>query len=239
MCFLSVHSRTNLLINIRTCATVARSGLYDCPFNRHFKNALDQPAEWQYQSASRSWRRLRKDEMESSLSAESTASSGSERKHYRVILLGGLIAGTLDITAAFVNSALHHGRGPIGILQGIASALLGPDSYNGGLATAALGLGLHFLIATVACAVFYVASRKIKFLVQQAIVSGLLYGVAVYLFMYHVVLPLAFSRRFPYTFAQVLTAVIIHMLFVGLPISLTVRGWRSKSEKNDRSHPDL
>ena len=173
--------------------------------------------------------------MESSLSAESTASSGSERKHYRVILLGGLIAGMLDITAAFVNSALHHGRGPIGILQGIASALLGPDSYNGGLATAALGLGLHFLIATVACAVFYVASRKIKFLVQQAIVSGLLYGVAVYLFMYHVVLPLAFSRRFPYTFAQVLTAVIIHMLFVGLPISLTVRGWRSK----DRSHPDL
>ena len=165
--------------------------------------------------------------MDSSLSGESAASSPTEPKAYSVILLGGLIAGILDITAAFVNSALHHGRGPVGILQGIASAVLGPDSYNGGLATAGLGLALHFLIATVACAVFYAASRKIKFLVQRAIVSGLLYGIAVYVFMYHVVLPLAFSRRFPYTFAQVLTAVIIHMLCVGLPISLTVRGRRS------------
>ena len=164
--------------------------------------------------------------MDSSLSGDSAASSPTEPKAFSVILLGGLIAGILDITAAFVNSALHHGRGPVGILQGIASALLGPNSYNGGFATAALGLALHFLIATVACAVFYSASRKIKFLVRRAIVSGLLYGIAVYLFMYHVVLPLAFSRRFPYTFAQVLTAVIIHMLCVGLPISLTVRGRR-------------
>ena len=140
-----------------------------------------------------------------------------------MILVGGLIAGVLDITSAFINSALHHNRGPIGLLQGIASALLGPDSFNGGIPTAALGLAIHFLIATVACAVFYAASRKIKFLVQQAIVSGVLYGVVVYLFMYHVVLPLAFSRRFPYTLAQIVTAVIIHMVCVGLPISLTVR----------------
>ena len=173
-------------------------------------------------------RRLRKDEMESSLSGESAAPSLAEPKAYRVILPGGLIAGTLDIAAAFINSALHHGRGPVGILQGIASALLGPDSYNGGLATAGLGLALHFLIATVACTVFYVASRKVKFLVRRAIISGLLYGIVVYLFMYHVVLPLAFSRRFPYTFAQVLTAVIIHMLCVGLPISLTVSGRRGQ-----------
>ena len=165
----------------------------------------------------------RRDDMENSLSAESTAPSSSEPKAYRVILVGGLIAGVLDITSAFVNSALHYGRGPIGILQGIASGLLGPDSLNGGIATAALGLAIHFLIATVACAVFYASSRKIKFLVRQAVISGVLYGVVVYLFMYHVVLALAFSRRAPRALEQVVTAVIIHMVCVGLPISLTVR----------------
>jgi len=166
--------------------------------------------------------------MENSLSAgESTASSLSEVSAYRVILVGGLIAGILDITSAFINSALHHGRNPIGILQGIASALLGAKSFSGGLATAAFGLGLHFLIATVACAVFYAASRKFTFLVRQAIVCGALYGIVVYLFMYYVVLPIAFSRGPSYTLEQIVTAVIIHMVCVGLPISLTVR-WYSK-----------
>ena len=161
--------------------------------------------------------------MENALGAEPAESSLRQPGAFRVILVGGLIAGVLDITSAFINSALHHGRGPIALLQGIASALIGPDSLNGGIPTAALGLAIHFLIATVACAVFYAASRKIKFMVQQAIVSGVLYGVAVYLFMYHVVLPLAFSRRVPYTLTQIVTAVIIHMVCVGLPISLTVR----------------
>jgi hypothetical protein len=165
--------------------------------------------------------------MENSLSAESADSSQSDRKSYRAIFVGGLIAGILDITSAFINSAIHHGRGPIGILQGIASALLGPESFNRGLASAALGLALHFLIATVACTVFYLASRKITFLVKQAILSGVLYGVVVYLFMYQVVLPIAFARRNPQTLSQVITAVIIHMVCVGLPISLTVR-WYSK-----------
>ena len=195
---------------------------------------LDLTAEYVSKDWSVLATRLRKDEMESSLSEDSTAHSRTDRKHYRTILLGGLIAGALDITAAFVNSALHGGRGPVGILQGIASGLLGSNSYNGGLTTAALGLAIHFFIATVACAVFYVASRKVNFLVQQAIVSGLLYGVAVYLFMYQVVLPLAFSRRTPYTFTQILTAVTIHMFCVGLPISLTVRGRRERSETSDR-----
>ena len=165
--------------------------------------------------------------MENSLSAESAASSPSERKAYRAIFVGGLIAGILDISSAFINSAIHHGRNPIGILQGIASALLGPESFNGGLATAALGLAIHFLIATVACAVFYLASRKITFLVKQAILCGALYGVVVYLFMYQVVLPIAFPRRIPQSLGQVITAVIIHMVCVGLPIALTVR-WYSK-----------
>ena len=89
------------------------------------------------------------------------------------IALAGLIAGILDITSAFVIAGIK-GTGSIRMLQGIASGLLGQRSFEGGMATAGLGLGIHFLIAFTAAAVFYAASRKFSSLTQHAVVSGLL-----------------------------------------------------------------
>jgi hypothetical protein len=144
-------------------------------------------------------------------------------KAKRTILWGGLSVGVLDITAAFVTNGLR-GISPIRILQSIASGLLGVDSYKGGFTTAALGLFLHFTIATGAATVYYLVSRKLKFLAEQAIVCGLLYGVAVYWFMNLIVLPLsAFPHKISYALGKVVTGLIVHMLCVGLPISLTVR----------------
>lgn len=157
------------------------------------------------------------------MSAASTAVSLARPKSYRAILWGGLIAGALDLTAAFVNSA-RRGVGPVRVMQSIASGLLGAASSKGGFTSAALGVLLHFFIATVAAAVYYAASRKLRLLVEQAIICGLLYGVAVYLFMYLIVLPLsAVPFKVSYTFAVVVTGLMIHMFCVGLPISLTVR----------------
>ena len=160
------------------------------------------------------------------MSAESASFSLEKPKAYRAILLGGLSAGVLDITAAFVVNGLK-GRSPIWVLQSIASGLLGAGSYKGGFKTAALGTALHFLIATVATAVYFLASRRLKVLVRQAIVCGLLYGVLVYMFMYLIVLPLAFPFRLSYPLKAVVTGLLIHMFCVGLPISLVVR-WHSK-----------
>lgn len=156
------------------------------------------------------------------MGAATATSSQEQPKAYKVILMAGLIAGALDITAASVNSTLR-GRGPIWVLQSVASGVLGADSYNGGLASAALGLALHFLIATGAAAVYYAASRRLKLLVNRAIVCGLIYGVAVYLFMNLIVLPITFGRITPYPLAAIITGLVIHMLCVGLPIALVVR----------------
>jgi len=141
---------------------------------------------------------------------------------YRAIIWGGLIAGVLDLTAAFVTSALR-GVKPIRVLQFIASGLLGADSFKGGLGTAALGALLHFLIALAASAVYYVASRQLHLLVEQAIVCGLLYGIAVYGFMNVIVLPLSAVRKIPVSLASLVTGLMIHMFCVGLPIALAVR----------------
>src|SRR6266478_443786 len=144
---------------------------------------------------------------------------------FRAIASAGLIAGILDITSAFVIAELK-GTGSIRMLQGIASGLLGPRSFEGGMATAGLGLAIHFLIAFTAASVFYAASRKLTFLTQHAVTSGLLYGIAVYLFMYWIVVPLAFVNAH-HSVSRDVTAVIIHMLLIGLPISLIVR-WHSR-----------
>jgi hypothetical protein len=141
---------------------------------------------------------------------------------FRAIGLAGLIAGILDITSAFVL-AYPKGVAPIRVLQGIASGLLGRESsIQGGLATAGLGLTIHFVIAFVAASVFYVASRKLVVLTRRAVISGLFYGMAVYGFMYWIVIPLAFPNA-RHSFSRDLTAVIVHMLLIGLPIALIVR----------------
>ena len=128
----------------------------------------------------------------------------------------------MDITAAFVTAGLR-GASPTRVLQYVASGLLGPGSFQGGAASAALGLLVHFLIAFSATTVFYLVSRKMAFLTRQVLVAGVLYGVAVYLVMYWVVTPLSAVRRGPFSWNATIVAVLTHIFCVGLPIALSVR----------------
>jgi uncharacterized membrane protein YagU involved in acid resistance len=143
----------------------------------------------------------------------------------RAILWGGLIAGALDITYAIVFSLLRSGTSPVVILQSVASGLLGKASYDGGAATAALGLLLHFLIAFTAAAVYYAASRKFDVLTRAAVVCGVIYGVLVYVVMNYVVIPLSAvpPRTTPRPLIVFVTGLLVHMFFIGLPIALAVR----------------
>jgi hypothetical protein len=137
------------------------------------------------------------------------------------IFCAGLVAGVLDISAAFITWA-PKGITPSRILHGIASAAIGPRSFQGGWPTAALGLAFHFLIAFTAAAVFYAASRKISFMLRQPVLAGIIYGVLVYGFMYWVVVPLSMLHRGPVTLSGTVIAVVTHMICVGLPISLII-----------------
>ncbi len=140
----------------------------------------------------------------------------------RTILAAGALAGALDIAAACGIHALR-GVSPVRILQSIASGLLGRAAFDGGAGTAALGLFLHFSIAATAAAVYYAASRKLRSLVDRPFLYGALYGVAVYAFMNHVVIPLSAVSQRPFVLQMALIMLTVHVLCVGLPIALTVR----------------
>jgi uncharacterized membrane protein YagU involved in acid resistance len=139
------------------------------------------------------------------------------------ILVGGSIAGALDITYAIVFSGFR-GVPAIRLLQSVASGLLGPAAFNGGVPTAALGLLLHFLIAFSAAAIFYVASRRFPLLTRRAVLSGVLYGIVIYAVMNLVVLPLsATPRRVAFPPLVLATGLLVHMFWIGLPIALAAR----------------
>lgn len=143
------------------------------------------------------------------------------------IFWGGLIAGVLDLAYA-VASVVVRGFKPIVLPQAIASGLLGMKSFEGGIPTAILGTALEFLITFVATAVYYAASRKLTFLTRRAIRWGLLYGIAIYFFMNLIVVPLSAAPKFDHTLASRASDLIVHMIFIGLPMALAVRRYSAR-----------
>jgi hypothetical protein len=139
----------------------------------------------------------------------------------RTIAITGLIVGAMDITAATIQ-AISRGATATRLLQFVASGLIGQKAFQGGAGTAALGLGLHFVIAFTLVAVFYVASRRLILLRRHAVVSGLIYGLIVFGFMNLVVLPLSAARP-RHSLTGDLIQIGIHMFVIGLPTSLLVR----------------
>ena len=149
---------------------------------------------------------------------------------FRAILTAGLVVGVLDISSAFVIW-WQRGVGARRGLQGIAAGLLGGSAFDGGLVTAGLGLALHFFVAFVVVSVFYLASRKIQFLAKQPIVSGVLYGIGVYLVMFWCVLPRVFST-FRHRLSNDLLQLAIHICLIGLPTAFIVRRYSKVTEQS-------
>jgi hypothetical protein len=141
----------------------------------------------------------------------------------------GLVAGTLDITENIVFNAFR-GITPWRIFQYIASGLLGKHSLQMGRTSVGLGIAIHYAIALGWTAIFYIAATKFVALTWRPILSGLVYGVIVYLVMNFLVLPMTAVPRRPtaVTLVSRVNAVLALMFCIGLPIALLVR--RSKAE---------
>lgn len=122
-----------------------------------------------------------------------------------------------------LDAVIFFRASPLRIFQSIATGLLGRSAFDGGWTSGALGLFVHFLIATTAAAVYWAASRRLPLLVSKAVPSGLAFGLAVYFFMQYVVIPLSLVRRGPFAIGPFLNGVIGHPLIVGLPIALFTR----------------
>jgi Protein of unknown function (DUF1440) len=137
------------------------------------------------------------------------------------VLLSGLLAGALDLSFAFLFYG-YEGAAPPVILRSIASGVLGPEAFSAGTWVLPLGAALHFLIALCAAFVYYLASRVFPVLLRRAVLCGAAFGVAMYVFMHAVVLPLSrVHHRVPPT-SDVIGELFSHIFLFGIVIALGV-----------------
>jgi hypothetical protein len=138
----------------------------------------------------------------------------------RTILTAGLIAGFLDAMDAVVFIAWMSGRSATRVFQFIASGAIGVKSFEGGGATAALGVFFHFVIALSAAAVFYVLTIKLP-IILRPLLWGPLYGIGVFIFMHYLVVPLsAAPKQQPLSAGSLANLLFSHIFVVGIPIAV-------------------
>jgi hypothetical protein len=142
--------------------------------------------------------------------------------------VGGLASGLFDLLGA---CAVYWPAAPAGILRSIAAGVVGSAATRGGGAgMAALGLLLHFAVATGAAAVFVAACRVEPGLARRPWLSGPAFGLAVFLTMNYAVIPLSAIGRWPGPWTTTtLLVVAVHLVGVGPPIALAARRWACRA----------
>ncbi len=70
------------------------------------------------------------------------------KKLSTAIIITGLVAGTMDITAACVQFFILTGKGPTLVFNFISSAIVGrEEAYSGNVLWSVIGLLMHYAIA--------------------------------------------------------------------------------------------
>jgi len=164
-------------------------------------------------------------------------------KNLKPILYAALLVGVLDITAACINAGVAYGFGPLRLLKGVAGGLLGRSAIEGGFATAALGLAMHFTMALTVTTIFYALSRRLP-LPQKlwgVVAVGLLYGAAVFAVNNFATAPFLSWVRSLYLHTPILFRppmgwwqLIIHLFCVGLPIALVMHRYAPATVRINR-----
>jgi hypothetical protein len=164
-------------------------------------------------------------------------------KNLKPILYAAVLVGVLDITAACINLGVAYGFGPLRVLKGVAGGLLGRSAIEGGLATAALGLAMHFTMALTITTIFYALIRRLP-LPQKlwgVVAVGLLYGAAVFAVNNFATAPFLSWVRSLYLHTPILFRppmgwwqLIIHLFCVGLPIALVMHRYAPATVRINR-----
>jgi uncharacterized membrane protein YagU involved in acid resistance len=143
-------------------------------------------------------------------------------------LTAGLIAGTLDITAACLHAYLRNGTTPEQILRGIAGGAFGKEAAANGNMMIVWGLLFHFLIAISFTFFFFLLAKMIPSLIRYPVFIAIIFGAFVWAFMRYIVLnyistikigPIAGQEKI----INAIIGALILMICIGLPNALLAK----------------
>lgn len=142
----------------------------------------------------------------------------------RSIVLGGMFIFIIQLIHSWIVTTLIQKTPFILVWQYIASGALGMAAFEGGIATALLGVFFHLIISFAIAAVFFLSADRIPLLRRYAIAGSFLYGLGVFIVMNMIVTPLSAAPPLPApTLPWLIEAIIEHVLAIGLPLGILVR----------------
>jgi hypothetical protein len=148
----------------------------------------------------------------------------------KTILQAGLLAGILDITADSIQAYLMRGTTPGQILQFIASGAFGPAAFEGGTRMMLWGLLFHFLIATSCAICFFLLYRPLHLFRLPWWMNAILIGIVAWVVTNLIILPLSRIGSRALVLKNVLMAVGILMVCIGVPVALIARNYFVRKE---------
>jgi hypothetical protein len=164
------------------------------------------------------------------MSAAAVPYSASHRDRLTCLVRAGLLTGVVDGLFSSLLSVLAYGSTASRLFQGVASVLLGPEAFSGGIRTVVLGVLMHFGVAFAWSAVFLFLILGLPW-VRALLASpygvvkvAALYGPLIWMVMSLAVIPILVHRPPTITYRWWIQW-FGHIPFVGIPIvASSVRG---------------
>lgn len=149
----------------------------------------------------------------------------------KTILTAWLIAGTLDILAAFTQFYIKTGKNPTIILKYIARGVFGPDAMQGGIGMMIWGLVFHYLIALGCTLAFFFLYPNVKIMRANKWLTAFVFGILTWVVTTRVIVPLSRITPGPFNLSSALQAMAILVVMIGLPLTFIIGKYYDKKEK--------
>lgn len=133
------------------------------------------------------------------------------------------MAGTLDGLAAALAYYVQTGRDPLNVYRFVASGAFGADAFRGGVPMALSGIVFHYAIAIGWTILFFILALRLSILLKNRMISGVAYGIFVWVIMNLVVMPLSLVsvKPGPPDWISIIKGAAILVLCIGLPIAFS------------------
>jgi len=145
----------------------------------------------------------------------------------RAIVSGGALAALLDgvcVTGLYSLKSIP----AITLWQNVASSLLGEGAFTTGWTGGIIGLLLHCGVAFTAATVFVFTARWFPAILRHDNLSGVAFGLIVFVVMNLVVVPLSRMPKRTVPLSMISMQIVMHIVLVGLPISISSRYFLTK-----------
>jgi hypothetical protein len=146
------------------------------------------------------------------------------------LALGGCGLAALDLGFAIAYWALQDVPA-MRVLQSIAAWTMGRDAFAGGWSSAWCGAALYALLIVGMVLAYRSASRRYRLLLRRPLLCGALYGVAMYLLVFQVVVPhFSAASIQPEPLDWTLACVSAYVLVIGMPCAKLAQ-WAERRQR--------